>query len=210
MATLFPVNIDDVLQIRIIQAYQGSIIMNTLHYQRFSSPVTLTGEDEMNAAIDDIQVATLGVRDRMRSMQSNAVSHERIQAQIVYPTRRPVIEQIDIQPGNIALSGMPSNVAAVFTKRGNHAYKGNTGSFHLAGFPTNYVNGPNLTAALITDLSGLANECTLDLPAFNGAPAWSAVIAPPTTAHNFNKPFSSFTVQSTVRVMRRRTLHVGI
>jgi hypothetical protein len=211
MPVTFPLSNADIAQVTIIQDYQGSVIMNVLHYMAATDSQVADGPGEITNLLTKVNTQVGSIGEQMRDNQVDVLTHVRALGQVVYPTRRPYMNLNLAINGDIALAGMPSNSAAVITKRGLHAGRGRTGSFHLCGFPIGSVTDASLTAGMQLALNGIGQLLEATLTGVAAGLSWKPVVAPPRAGDGgiANELVGTFS-QPEVRVMRRRTLFRGI
>jgi hypothetical protein len=101
-------------------------------------------------------------------------------------------------------------VAAVITKRTAFAGRWAVGSFHLGGLPQNaYVNG-TLEPTFKTSVGLVAAQLLEDITIAIVGGVYEPVIVHPVAAHDGSTVLRETDVQDTLRVMRRRTVGLGI
>jgi len=203
---------NDVAEIIFWQDYQGQTILTVLHYKLVATTTFPDGIAELTALRDHLTTPAdpNQILDSLMDCQVADLSHVYQTVQLVYPLRRPVLSGGTTGPGNQANPGMPSNVAGVVIKQSSVAGRGRAGSLHVGGIARADISGGMVSAGLGTRLETLAGRLTLDVPTTGGvAEVWEPVI------WNARTPSSTASIagayaQDTARVMRRRTLRVGI
>lgn len=207
----FVLNTGDVVQTIAFQEYLGQTLMNVLHYQYTGSNNILNGVTAVDDLMTQVWTEEVSIGAYMRAVQDTACIWRRIQAQKVWPTRTPYLRSnlADIT-GDITGDDMPPNIAAVVTKQTNILGRGRTGSLHVGGLSSIVVQGGNIAALSMTDMNALAASLPDQLPvAGEEGSFWVPVIGVPVGAGN-PTPLLGAVAQQTVRVMRRRTVGVGI
>jgi len=85
------------------------------------------------------------------------------------------------------------------------------GRIQLAGIPTAVMNDGELTAGyLTTELAALASNMLGSLTTSGPVVTYTPCLYNPTAPVNKFSPIFSIVPQTTIRVMRRRTLRVGV
>ena len=207
-----------VLEVRIITEYQSSKLMNVLHYvmPEGTSPQP-NGPNFVEAAANSF--AQTGAGTLLQAMRPSVVAEVefvRVEAQMIHPERWAKHTVTVNQPGLSAGTGSPSNLAATITKRadrvrkkGDTNHRGGTGTFHLAGFPLEALDGPYLTLDYITNnlaLIALRLQGTTPVLGVNMVPVlWHrrATVAP------YWDQVLTHTPENVARTMRRRGLFLG-
>lgn len=207
-----PIAAGDVVQVIIESQVLQQTMLNVLYY-RAKAGVPGTEYfiilDELNTAIAESQNA--GIVPYMIPMMGPNAEVVRIQSQRVYPTRdlylRTPVGVVGTQNDDCDAS----NLAAVIVKRGERTGRGKSGTFHLGGLPmTSYALG-RMTAGSRTLLTALADKLNDPQLSAGGESLFVPGMFNPTMGapNNFNE-IVACDVQDTVRVMRRRTVGVGI
>lgn len=161
------------------------------------------------------------VTKEMRDMMSDEVNMNLITVQIVYPVRYRLSQIVTTLPGLIAEPCNAQNVQATFTKLGDLGNRHNVGAWHQGGLPeSSYVAGL-LSAGASGALTNLANAF---LAQQTYVVAGSSTTFGPVILNKTPIPdtdpvkyqisgrtgVSAVVPRDTIRVMRRRTLRVGI
>lgn len=207
-----PVAAGDIIQVIIKGEANGQTLLNVLYYKAKSGyPEDTYAEamEELWAAIvvDDITSIT----DAMVPLMGNNTGINWVQCQRVYPTRDYYYRGAADLQGTHADDCDAPNVSAVITKRSERSGRGRSGSFHLGGIAnTTYALGkitPAAQSLLVTLAAGieLVQQETTD-----GTGYEPGMFNPELGAGLNWSPIADTTVQETLRVMRRRTVGVGI
>lgn len=184
-------------------------VMNVLHY-RVTTPSTTDSYEVAAKKVGDAMhtgVVTPGLT-MLAAMGSEYTMNE-VRVQRVHPTRgRYVSSNVDL-PGTHAGDCTSPNVSAVIIKKSASVSRHGLGTFHLPGIPETGYSAGFLTPAyqlLIDAISAtLVNPTTVVGDALVVAP----VIWTPADGEVYY-PIIGTTVVSTLRIMRRRTVGLGI
>lgn len=201
----------DILQYTLRCTYQQQVCLNTwnLKVSQFEAEL-IDYEDACNAIL--LELAGLGdLIDQLEALTVTGYSFIDHRIQRVYPVRnRQVINQLSTT-GSVATTGSQVNQAAVITKYGNVAGRFAIGSWHQAGLPTAAFNSVGrVEEATQTALKAAVDMLTAvgDIEGFVGTSAtpvlWSPLVPARVT------PIVETVPQFTSRVMRRRTVGLGI
>lgn len=207
-----PIMSGDIVQVIVRSTFQGDALLNVLYYKALSSYADDSYRETLEELaagliVDDINSLT----DPMLAVMGGNVRLDYLQLQRVYPTRSPYIRETVATNGTYAEDCYTGNVCGVITKQCEAVGRGRSGSFHMGGLGGTLYSQGVLTAdaiLLFEDIAnalritqlGVAEDTGFRPGTFNpdlGAPG------------NFN-PLLDTVVQQTLRVMRRRTLGVGI
>jgi hypothetical protein len=189
----------------------GQIFMNTLVYDYLDSfGVTDDYATFAGAWLSD-QEAAGGYIARILPNLNNTITIVDHRMQLIYPGRfAPSISTVN-SPGGVGTFGTPTNVAMTFTKRTGMATRWGIGSWHLPGL--NVVDLDSVGAWNAATVSAIGLDISVPLNGThtptgqNGnitAVLWSPDVPLRST------PITSFVGQLTPRVMRRRTVGLGI
>lgn len=183
--------------------------INVLHYQFTSSTGFPDYKDWLDTVLWPHLSQVNGILDQMKRSMCNACSIEQVWMQPVTPVRRLKLIKQYGQVGVVNLPQGPPNVAVTFTKYTESAARWGLGSFHFGGLCQNINNAGRVNdLGYGVQLDALANS--LKQAVFLGA----SLVAVP-VLYSGDEPQRVTEVidvqwQKTIRVMRRRTLGVGI
>jgi hypothetical protein len=147
----------------------------------------------------DIWPGTLAPQWELKSVKTQKIS--------------PVRSAYTTAPINVAgqsASASPlSNIAVVVSKRGSSGTRRAQGSIHFAGWPPNFITAGEVQAGVTTWWNTLeplwsASQAVATIPA-----TLQPVIYNPGASPNW-QTIAVYQLQSTSRVMRRRTVRVGV
>lgn len=208
-----PVGTNAILEVTFVGLYQGSTILNVFHYRLLSaSSAIFDGDLVVDAAIAKLQTDPLGAANAFRDCVNVAFELLHVRYQWIYPIRfSPLTSDNNCGGGTVVGQELPSNVAGVFLKRSIFAGPHGHGSCHMSGLSVQSVVGPVLSAEYKTDLSVFAARMddTISLSEILSGASLAPVLydrSSPATSALWNET----QVMESVRVMRRRTLGVGI
>lgn len=186
--------------------------LNVLHY------VVETESSETSIVAETIQLATAietagGLGDKFRGALSALAIHDETVAQCIKDTlgTRFARQVLDVgDPGELAGDVLTANVAAVITKRTSFSGRWAVGSFHMGGVPGSYFSGGLITdAPYKAALNALASEILQSVTTASGG-EYQPVIYHPDGLHGGHTMILETELQDQVRVMRRRTVGLGI
>lgn len=201
--------VGSIVQLGIETVCNGQRMLNVLHYR----VETESGEADVQAEQENFlaQVNSVnGIIDDMKACLSNDVTVVQAVAQFIRAERwaRSVL---DIgEQGDSLLPCEAQNVAAVITKRTAFAGRWAIGSFHLGGLPSSAYVAGNLDPTFKLDMEVLALQLLepIVVPIVGGT--YVPVLVHPLGEHGGSTELASTEVQDTLRVMRRRTVGLGI
>lgn len=207
----YPVANDDVAQVTVFATYQSSKILNVFHYKAVTAAPVATGNAEVNRLctqfIDKVIQPAAGVKWIDTVVQGYVFDY--VQGQIVAPTRRYYTFEELTAPGGIIDDGCPSNIGATVSYQSATVGRGRSGSKHYTGFPNLDLGNGQVGAGVKDSLNAITANTLLTLTGLDPGLTWEPII------FNFAKPLDRNGIASTyvhpeTRVMRRRTLYVGI
>jgi hypothetical protein len=211
MPLTFAVANNDVVEVTSFQEYQGSVTLNVIHYRAVVSGAPIAdGEGEMNTLLDKMVDALGGFEKYLADMVVADVVFGKMRAQIVTPSRKPYVDRFTGTNGAEAGAGCPSNVAGVVTKRGSVASRGRMGSIHVTGFPLSRLIDASWDNDAIAEMEDLGDFLNTAQSGDDPSLSWVPVVGKNQLTGGEWNDLIACTAQRTVRVMRRRTLHVGI
>lgn len=189
----------------------GQTIINTFHYRLTEvATVPLTVWEMYEALMEDLS-APDDLFDKLLDAVSTSFVQEKVRVQLLYPTRR-MFRDFDGNGGGTRVgTALPQNVAASIGRKGDGIGRTGIGRVQIAGLIESDNNAGNLSAGAITVLQPLANQIGTSLALDGGGGLADPVIfsSPPQGNPNY-VVISQTQVQNTVRVMRRRTVGLGI
>lgn len=183
-------------------------LMNTLHWvYKEDVPVTnyLT---YLESVLASLEVANALV-DRVAQSCTNAITITHHSAQPVHPDRLvPAVRTIG-QNGSRAISPLPQNTAASITLHGPYGNRKNVAKWQQPGATIEDQESGIWVAGYMTLLGAIATELKKEI----GGGALPGTLSPIIVTRGEapgNRFITQATPQDTVRVMRRRTVRLGI
>jgi len=208
-----PLRINDIVAVTIVGSFEQQTYENVLHYRADNPPDnTESYEQGLNALIASIKndIGSAVITEYLPVIGANA-GLDYIQAQRVYPTRDFYVRVNEAQPGTHAGDCLTGNISGVITKQSEKAGRGRSGSFHTFAVPEGTYEKGTFLAAYLTLLDELGDAIELNQRTFAGLDVWWPGMYSPTAGAGDNwSGIVNTTAQDTVRVMRRRTVRVGI
>lgn len=203
-----PQLVGDLVRVTIVGTLFQQTIMTVLDYK-----VTESSGDTIRVvanALDATFDAANDLYDSYRAVTPPEYTHTFTWIQTIRPTRfTKSIFAVD-SPGTNATSTKVSNVAAVITKRSELANRRGLGSVHMPIAPTaSGVTNGKIVAPMRTLLNTLGDKIVLSRPILAGL----TTLVPVIVNSGFAFPaveYSDYITQDTSRVMRRRTVGLGI
>jgi len=209
-----PVIQNAVLEVASEMSVQGQTLLNIWHYQLIgATPGTYDGDDIVTAVIAEIGTgAADDLALLMRAYTNEACDYVRTKYQWVWPTRyAPVFSGVGAGPGTNVAQPLPANVAGVATLQSTLAGPAGRGRKHFGGLSVDDIDAGSITMALA---GGIENVCQLmGQTIITGGIAGGGNMLPiiyHRDVPTLSQIWDSFVVRMTSRVMRRRTVGVGI
>lgn len=189
--------------------YASQIYLNTFVYN-LTNAGSLTSVsvacDTLKAKLDEPNA----LYDRWKACLPNNVTIDEVRVQCIYPTRVAAAIYPTIDVGTFIDSADTGNQAATITRKGELANRKNIGSLHMvAPSGTGSILGGTIQAAYRSALDLLAAEIKTAYSEAVFSSVWTPVLYS-RTSPSLLTPIVDTAVQDTARVMRRRTLRVGI
>jgi len=202
--------VGDIAQVIINSKVNGQTCLNVLHYKCELMDPALTYAEAMDQLMTKVGGPSPSVVSYMSLAMASNCQVESIRAQRVSPLRDIYIAQAIGLPGVLAVPANLPNVAGVITKQTEKAGRGRQGSFHLAGMPpADFVDG-SLTVPAVNRLQTIADQLQANVLVGATVKWVPGTISPQAAlAERFHPLFECFP-QTTARVMRRRTVGLGI
>lgn len=190
----------------------GQTVLNTFWYRLVVLGTELTVKDLLDNTNDKLNLP-FGFRDTYASCLPSNHTIVESWLQVIKPVRLVRQSYTDGNTGDL-LEAFSSNVQASITRRGELATKSAIGAVHIpiGGADDQYQVGILTNSALKTNLTSFADKMLddIEVPDVGGA-IWRPIVFNPTnTTYPNGHDVISTGVQSTVRVMRRRTVGLGI
>lgn len=209
-----PIISGDIIQVVFRTIVQEQTCLNVLHF-KITQPVGQPSfTSDMELLFTCVDPATAGsVGQTFRSAIATNATIQDITLQRVSPTR-DFYMRFPIGLAGISTVGecTATNVSGVITKQSEKPGRGRSGSFHIPGIGQNGYSAGRLTNAYRAEILPLQDALKEDLidPVTSdhlGVPGMFHPSAP--LGQQFQQVVAT-SIQSTLRVMRRRTVGVGI
>jgi len=201
--------IGSILEVQIETRANEQRCLNILHY-RVTTEGSGTGiQAEVEDFLDGVESVS-GIIGSYRALMSTEATMWSISGQLIRNDRYArIVHPID-DPGELSGNCTAQNVSAVITKRTELSGRWAVGSFHAACLPESaYLAGKLKNATLI-----LAQELADDIAETVTGPVRGGVYRPvvlhPQADHGGSTFISGCQAQETLRVVRRRTVGLGI
>lgn len=202
----------NIVQVTIESQALGQTLLNVLHYR---AKIALAGQDYFlvmsNLAEAIGESPTAGIVPKMLPLMGANTSVANIYCQRIAPVRSPFLKTLVDMPGSHVEDCDASNLAAVITKRGDVSGRGRSGTFHLGGLGNTVYGHGFITPGSLTLLEELADKMNDPQLTSGGSSVFEPIIYNPGGGSPGTGNEIVFCGPSnTVRVMRRRTVGLGI
>lgn len=192
----------------------GQTTMNTFWYEITDAGSSASNQNIQNRLLDGLSVIA-GLFDKATTCMPDNWEGKEVWAQTIYPTRFAKTIRTFAVPGSDQ-AATTANVAAVIVRRGNLANRHNVGTVHIpiSSAISSVDNGLIVIPSALNTALGLLSQVMLDqITAGTGVgdSEFSPVLVDTTFPGAGNSVLITNTsVKRTVRVMRRRTVGLGI
>lgn len=209
-----------ILEVKI--EYQANLqqCMNVLHYVlRVNSNDVTPNIISQNALDVFAAIGANSIIGAMRPLMSGEVAFTRVTTQFIHPTRFVVWDRAVVAGGDSAETCTAQNIALTIQKRAEVAGRHAQGSFHLGGIADDMVAFGFATAGAIANLTALATELQASRVVVGLTPSLFPAILnkvpiPNTDPVKYEISGATEALQhlphDTIRVMRRRTVGLGV
>lgn len=207
-----PIAAGDIVQVIIESRVEGQSLLNVLYFKANEAEVGSTYQESLAQLIESIvSDPNTAIVPRMTPLMGPNVTVANVQAQRVYPTRDVYRRQPTGEPGTHVDDCDATNVAAVIVKQSTVAGRGRSGTFHLGGLAnTTYALG-HMTTDAQTLMLALGDSLDDKQPGIVDTEQWQPGMFNPSLGAGMNfTEIGATTPRETLRVMRRRTVGVGI
>jgi hypothetical protein len=203
--------VGDIVEVTWQQLMFSQQVLNVQHYRCVSS--TSSGSDVGDNASFANHLASLTGAGQLIDLWAGALAPswelKSVKVQKISPVRSAYVTASINQMGQAATTTQLSNLAVVVSKRGTSGTRSGQGSIHFAGWPTNFFTGGEVQAGIDTWWNNLeplwsATQVVATIPA-----SLQPVIFNPGATPNY-QTVAVWQLQDTARVMRRRTVRVGV
>lgn len=203
-----PVQVGDVLEVRMNSRLFGQRLLNTMHYRVTTPPENADLKIEASEIINSMRGAQ-GVIAQLVALGCPDWSMEYADVQVIYPSRKAFVR---IPVNSVGLNptpggALPANVAVVVSTSPVVAVKGRTGSMHVAGIGAADVKDGELNLDTFGKLDVLGTAMVNDMVTVSGG-VYEPVLYPRKQGLPILRQ-DVYRVQVTSRVLRRRTVGVG-
>lgn len=187
----------------------GQRWMNTFHYRARLAP-SLPVQEAAFDAFNSQMIATTGLESRLRNCLSQDVTIDQRWFQIVKPARFAKYTIGGAVAGLVDASQRTVNLQAAITRRGEFGNRKNVGGIRVI-LPTgdDVISEGLIQPGTQAVLELLAQSMELTVVTTGAVVTWDPLVSNPATAAAYIELKQAF-VQPTVRVIRRRTVGLGI
>jgi len=202
-------NAGDVLQVTIRGAVLDQEVMTNLTYVVNTASTAGTYLTAMAAWMNDwLNSATGPQLSYLAAVAQNYTCID-IRGQRVWPTRDIALFKLDGRPGTRPTDAEAANLAGVITRHGPFGTRHDVTNLHLPAIADGDFIGGKLTAQQITRMGTLGTKLLNQITVPGEALTLDPVVTSRANLAAY-RALIAFAVQDTVRVMRRRTLRIGI
>jgi len=203
-----------IVEITYNYSFANQRYMNVLHYQKFAPQTVVT---DIPTELDQIktEAARVGAGTLSTAIHDCIppnVDVDFVRVQEIYPSRSAVVDSGSLGAGSAINNAVTGNIAAVITKRTQFAGRDQVGAVHIPCVPPDECADGEIDngGAYYASLQALAGKLIDNL-----VPVGTGALYRPVLFHRLTQPPTSTQVWSTivqpqVRVMRRRTVGLGI
>lgn len=202
---------NDIVSLTYLGEFNAQQIRYCLHYRVTTPGNSTSAEGDLRAMADFFNTTTNPLTNAIQMCHSSqGFFFHGVATQRVFPSRTINVISPGSIPGASNLPPMPPNVSIVMTKRTHTPGRAGIGSLHLSAVPIAWIIKGEVDGAQEEIFLTLATE----LAASQVITGISMSIEP--GLYHRNNPTVPFSrlfdaqLQTTSRVMRRRTVHVGI
>lgn len=204
--------VGDIVQMTIESDVLGQRCLNVLHYRARVGLPALEYQEAMDLLNQAVRGSTTSsIMEKMLPLMGENTKVVGFTSQRVYPTRDIPVRLPNSDEGTAPTVCNASNLAFVITKQSEAAGRGRNGSFHLAGVTDQHFALGNVTLDGQTALEELADRLRDKQVTEGGEFVFEPGLYKANSSLLENwKYLVGTTVQTTVRVLRRRTVGLGI
>jgi len=205
------ISVGDIVAVSFLGTINAQRTVTTLHFRAADASGTATSTLMQN--LITLIRAGGGGGDTLETTFLNCCAQNftlnSIRAQKLSTVRAKFESQNRASPGNVAVDCDITNISGVLTKQGALANRRNIGSVHMPAVPNGYASAGDVSGTYLTLLNAMAAKLTDVQTVAADTVNYFPVIFNRTTPAD--SPFiSSAFAQTTMRVMRRRTVGLGI
>jgi len=205
-----PLAVNDIVQMTVEGRKDGQAILNVFYYRVTVAPSTGSVSDNITGLINHLWGVDTGVLEVLWTLvMPTDYTLQLARGQKISPTREAYVEVLLIDNGDIAVNPLDTaNLAWVFVKQTEFAGRRGRGTTHMLLPTMDWVTNGELNAEGQAQRLALAAEVSnTQVPVSGGT--FEPVLYHPGFSPNFHR-ITHGTVKQEVRVMRRRTVRVGI
>jgi len=209
-----PVQGGAIIEVSNIGVLNGQRVMNVWHYRFDGAPTPIVDGDELQSELRAVIQggAAAGLLPALRAMCVEPMDWQRIRYQWIAPIRySPVDVTVGNGPGADVAVPLPQNVCGVVTLQSIFAGPGSTGRKHFGGLSVDAIEAGLVTAAF--KAAAILVMETMSSPVPTPAVQINSSLVPVVydrVDYTISVPWTGYTIQDTSRVLRRRTVGVGI
>lgn len=205
----YPFAAGSVFTLTVVGSQNGQTTLNVLHYRAVDTADT-TDYVSFCGGLNTEFCAAGQMRDKWLACCGEEWEMKALWVQAVYPTR--LVKQVFAYTGKVGTGGAecyPQNVAAVIDKTTQYASRWGRGSLHLAGTVLGADTGGVWDVDYVSTLAELAGRMLQQIGDGPINPGVKPIIWSPKTPTRYPDLLDA-QPRTTIRVMRRRTVGVGI
>lgn len=214
--------VGDIFECKLFYDVNGQTNINVLHYTLGTYlNGSFTDEELQQEFLAVLNAAGNGAwRGEMSKLTGPSTKIRRLTVQKIYPQRIRAAEATNVTDGTAPFDATTANVGVTITKKGRLANRHNIGSIHLGGVPHTWYEQGKITNDELPLYQDFIDNFLIEEWTFG---ANEAVMVPSilnkTRVPNSDPPryvvsgavyVQSWELQPTLRVMRRRTVGLGI
>lgn len=205
----YDVQDDAIVEVTIKGILAQQVVMSVLHYRVSDTGFGILG----SAGLDDLQNKLFDVgslMDKYTKCCSENLTEVRLVLQWVHPIRYAKQQYLGaFNSGQVAGDALPPNDTAAITKRSERAGRHYVGTLHMPAVPTTAVVNGNMNGIWQLPATDLGDVATQVIEATPGGARYHPLIFN-RTAPAASPEWTTYVVQGTSRVGRRRTVGLGI
>lgn len=199
-----------ICQVTARSVLNGQAVWNTFHYRLesgFGAPDYILAMDRLHQVMYTDDGSFFDLYKLALTADATLVD---IVYQVISPIRLMRVVKTVTDAGEFVGVAETSNLSAVITRRGLNANRRAVGSLHMpSGTATAFITNGEIVAGFSEVLDGVGSKMIQQQVAVDPDEVWTPVIYNPGATPNY-QVVQFYQVQPTVRVMRRRTVRVGI
>lgn len=203
----YVINNGAVLQLIINYQYCGQTCLNVTNWKMSGAPSGVDGRTTLTNFLGAVNNLG-GMQPHLAAALVDSVSFRDVSAQWIAPTRYAYITQPpSAAAGLLANDGLPPNVALALERANDDAGKINRGDLHIGGISTLHVADGLSTGQAALDFDSFLSDIVTPVTLFD-------LVFTPVTNHRadptLGKTLLYSRIQDTSRILRRRTVGLGI